>query len=128
MVVLIQQDFQKGKWTMTIDVEEDFNPKKTDKIKTLNNAIDNWNPWGLSGRDLAVWAVLFRHEWDGLAMVSQSVIHEVTGFDHRTIQKAIESLVEKKVISIVKKGISRINITVYRLKRKWKKAVQKTKK
>ena len=117
MVVLEQKYLKNGKFIMSVDFGKDENRGKTDKFKTLNHTVDSWNPWGLTDTHLAVWTVLFRHEWDGLATVSQSVIAEVLGISTKTVQRVIKQLIQKKVIGIHKKGISGINITTYRMKR-----------
>jgi hypothetical protein len=100
---------------MSNDKKNDFSPKRTDKIKSLNYAVDHWDRVGLTGIDLAVWTVMFRFERDGFTTVSQQLIAQKTGCCVNYIKKSIKRLIEKKVIAIHEKGRSGISMTKYRM-------------
>ena len=90
-------------------------PQKTDKIRSLNYAVDNCQRVGLTEADLGVWAILFRFERDGVTSVSQKQIAEMTGRSVNHIRKIINRLLKRKIITVIQKGDSRSSATRYRM-------------
>ena len=76
----------------------------TDKIKTLNYAVDNWQSFNLGLVDFSVWGVLFRHEWDGWVTFSQREIARALGANVKTVSKSIQRMVKAEILRIEKQG------------------------
>jgi len=100
---------------MSKDKKKSFKTQKTDKIKSLNYAVDNCERVGLSASDLAVWLILFRYERDGFTSVSQKRIAETLGCCVNHVNKVIKGLIERNVVSVVTKGKSNHCATKYRM-------------
>jgi hypothetical protein len=88
-----------------------------DRFRTLNAFIDT-TMRGLNRSEIAVWLVVYRDikADTGTAAVSQKSIAERAGVTVRTVQTALRSLAEQKLLTVVRRGRLGQGASVYRVK------------
>ncbi len=84
------------------------------KILALNDFVDAAGP-GLDHMEFRVWMILFRHEWSGRVARSYSQLARDMNVSVKTVQRAIQGLIGKKVLNVARKGGLSVGPTKYRL-------------
>lgn len=84
------------------------------KIFALNSFVDLAAP-GLDHVEFRVWMILFRHAWGGIVKVSMSRLADDMGVSRKTVQRAIQRLIKKQIVTIKRKGGLSVGPTAYNL-------------
>jgi len=84
------------------------------KIIALNNFVDLSGP-GLDHVEFRVWMILFRHAWNGFVTRSYGQLAREVSVSSRTVQRAIQGLIGKKMVKVARKGGLAVGATKYRL-------------
>ncbi|MFY7874480.1 MAG: MarR family transcriptional regulator, partial [Pirellula sp.] len=107
---------------MSDDRDEDQRPARPkrkkesgDRFQTLNSFVD------VTMRDLTpsekiVWFVLYRDVRNGVVSVSQTDVATRSGLTQSTVSLAIQKLVKRNLVQVVKQGGFRKGLSTYRIR------------
>ena len=85
------------------------------RFEVLNNFAD-FTLGELSRSEIVAWLILYRDTKNGIARTAQSDIARRGGLSSRSVASAVASLVEKRLVEVVRRGGLRQGPSIYRVR------------
>jgi hypothetical protein len=91
-----------------------FSGDTRDRFLVLNNFAD-FTLGPLSRSEIVAWLILYRDTKNGIARTSQTDIARRGGLSSRSVASAVASLIEKRLVEVVRRGGLRQGPSIYRV-------------